>query len=145
MNTINNQTDVPERRKRMQAVEDGLSKKEESKKKIQPTADRPSLLPEIDEDGFLKKEETWTKDIAQLMASDVVHGDLTEDHWRVINYMRHYYSEFRTIPPVRKLSRDTGISLRELKELFPDRVTKDACRLAGIPQRVINAFHYTPY
>lgn len=128
MSTTNDQPDVQERRKKMQAIED-----------------RPSVLPEIDEDGFLKKEGSWTKDVAQLMAPNVVHSDLTEDHWKVINYMRHYYSEFRTIPPVRKLSRDTGISLRELKELFPDRVTMDACRLAGIPQRVINAFHYTPY
>lgn len=128
MSTTNNQPDVHERRKKMQGV-----------------VDRSSVLPETDEDGFLKKEGSWTKDVAQLMAPNVVHGDLTEDHWKVINYMRHYYSEFRTIPPVRKLSRDTGISLRELKELFPDRVTKDACRLAGIPQRVISAFHYTPY
>jgi TusE/DsrC/DsvC family sulfur relay protein len=128
MRTTNDQPDVQERRKKMQAIED-----------------RSGVLPEIDEDGFLKKEGAWTKDVAQLMAQDIVHEALTEDHWKVINYMRHYYSEFRTIPSVRKLSRDTGLSLRELKMLFPDRVTIDACRMAGIPKHVITAFHYTPY
>ena len=106
---------------------------------------KPTVLPEVDEEGFLKKEDTWTKEVAQLLAQTIMPGDLTEDHWRVINYMRHYYSEFRTLPPVRKLSRDTGISLRELKGLFPDGVTKDACRMAGIPRRVISAFHYPSF
>ncbi len=128
MSTTNEQSDVQERRKKVQTIEN-----------------RPNVVGEIDEDGFLKKEAAWTKDIAQSMAPTTVHSDLTEDHWKVINYMRHYYSEFRTIPSVRKLSRDTALSLRELKVLFPDRVTIDACRLAGIPKHVIHSFHYTPY
>ena len=128
MSTANEQSDAQERRKKMQAVED-----------------RPSVVSDVDEDGFLIKEGAWTKDVAQSMAPTIVHSDLNEDHWKVINYMRHYYSEYRTIPSVRKLSRDTGLSLRELKALFPDRVTMDACRLAGIPKHVIHSFHYTPY
>ena len=128
MSITNEQFDVKGRREKMQVIED-----------------RPNIVSEVDEDGFLKKEGAWTKDIAQSMAPIIVHSDLTEDHWKVINYMRHYYSEYRTIPSVRKLSRDTGLSLRELKELFPDRVTMDACRLAGIPKHVIHSFHYTPY
>ena len=107
--------------------------------------DRPVVLPEIDDDGFLKKENTWTQDIAQLLALNIVPGELTEDHWKVINYLRHYYSEFRAVPPVRKLARDTGISLRELKELFPDGVTPDACRMAGIPKYVVTVFHRPAY
>ena len=101
---------------------------------------------ELNEDGFMMNPDEWNETVALALAR-VEEGleDLTEDHWKVINYMRHYYSEFRTIPSVRKLSRDTALSLRELKVLFPDRVTIDACRMAGIPKHVITAFHYTPY
>ncbi len=99
--------------------------------------DKTTILPEIDEEGFLKKEDAWTREIAQLLAQIIVPADLTEDHWKAINYMRHYYQEFRTVPPVRKLSRDTGTSLRELKALFPDGLTKGACRIAGIPRHII--------
>ena len=134
-----------ERNNIMQKMEDQRSVKERRTSKMNTMGDRPVVLPEIDDDGFLKKEDAWTQDIAQLMAQNIVHEDLTDDHWKVINYMRHYYSEFRTIPSVRKLSRDTALSLRELKVLFPDRVTIDACRMAGIPKHVITAFHYTPY
>jgi tRNA 2-thiouridine synthesizing protein E len=99
--------------------------------------DRSVELPEIDEEGFLTKGDTWNESVAQLLAQTQIPEGLTEDHWRVINYMRHYYMEFKSIPPVRKLSRDTGISLRELKGLFPDGLTKGACRIAGIPRHII--------
>jgi hypothetical protein len=37
------------------------------------------------------------------------------------------------------------ISLRELKELFPGGVTKDACILAGIPKRAVTGLQYSAY
>lgn len=106
---------------------------------------RPTALPEIDDDGFLKKGGTWTREVAQLLAQILIPEELTEDHWKVINYLRHYYTEFKSVPPVRKLSRDIGISLRELKMLFPDGVTRDACRMAGIPRHAVSAFHAPSY
>jgi len=106
---------------------------------------KPTALPEIDEDGFLKKEDTWTREVAQLLAQIMMPGELTDDHWRVINYLRHYYLEFGSVPPVRKLSRDIVISLRELKELFPGGVTKDACIMAGIPKRAVTGLQYSGY
>jgi len=99
--------------------------------------EKPVALPEIDEEGFLTKGDTWTREIAQLLAEIQVSAELTEDHWKVVNYMRHYYLEIGSVPPVRKLSRDTGISLRELKTLFPVGLTKGACRIAGIPRHII--------
>ena len=128
MRTPNEQLEAQERRRKMQTV-----------------VDRSSLLPETDEDGYLKKEGAWTKEVAELLAQKILPGELTEDHWKVINYLRHYYAEFRAVPPVRKLARDTGISLRELKELFPDGVTPDACRMAGIPKYVVTVFHRPAY
>ena len=97
----------------------------------------PVVTPEVDEEGFLTKGETWTEEVARILAQSQIAESLSEDHWRVINYMRQYYEEFKSVPPVRKLSRDTGISLRQLKVLFPEGLTKGACRIAGIPRHVI--------
>ena len=99
--------------------------------------DEPTVMPEIDEEGFLIKADTWNEDIAQLLAQEKMHDDLTNDHWKVINYMRQYYLEYGSVPPVRKLSRDTEISLRHLKVLFPEGLTKGACRISGIPRHII--------
>jgi TusE/DsrC/DsvC family sulfur relay protein len=97
----------------------------------------PVVTPEVDEEGFLTKGEAWTEEVARILAQSQIAEGLSEDHWRVVNYMRQYYLEFKSVPPVRKLSRDTGISLRQLKVLFPDGLTKGACRIAGIPRHVI--------
>ena len=76
------------------------------------TERKPTGLPPTDEEGFLTKGDVWSEEVAELLAKILMPGDLTEDHWTVINYMRQYYLEFKSVPPVRKLSRDTGISLR---------------------------------
>lgn len=104
---------------------------------MRKTEEKPTALPETDEEGFLTKGDIWSEGVAELLAKILVPEDLTDDHWRVINYMRQYYLEFNSVPPVRKLSRDTGISLRQLKVLFPDGLTRGACRIAGIPRHVI--------
>ncbi len=108
---------------------------------MRSTDKKPVALPQTDEEGFLTKGDIWTEEVAGLLAQILIPGELTEDHWRVINYLRQYYQDVGSVPPVRKLARDTGISLRELKALFPDGVTKDACRIAGIPRHAVSVFH----
>ena len=101
--------------------------------------DGPGVAIEVDtdEEGFLTKEDVWTEEVARILARSQATKELTEDHWKVVNYMRQYYLEFRSVPPVRKMARDTGISLRELNVLFPEGLTRGACRIAGIPRHVI--------
>ena len=97
----------------------------------------PTPMPEIDENGFLIDGENWTKEIAAILAQKDVPQGLTEDHWRVVAFMREYYQTFDTVPPVRMLSRRTDLSLRRIKELFPSGLTKGACKVAGIPRVTI--------
>jgi tRNA 2-thiouridine synthesizing protein E len=118
-----------------QATQDREHRKED--KGMNSTEQKPTGLPPTDEEGFLTKGDVWSEEVAELLAKILMPGDLTEDHWTVINYMRQYYLEFKSVPPVRKLSRDTGISLRQLKVLFPEGLTRGACRIAGIPRHVI--------
>jgi TusE/DsrC/DsvC family sulfur relay protein len=98
------------------------------------------VLPELDRDGYLLDSRKWTKEIAEILARSDVPRGLTEDHWRVIDFLRHYYLENESAPPVRMLARETGLSLRELRQLFPDGLAKGACRYAGLPMRVITRY-----
>lgn len=95
------------------------------------------FLPPIDEEGFLQQAETWTPQVAEVLAEDEVAGGLTPDHWKVINFMRKYYIEVGAIPPVRMVSRNTGFTLRQMQRMFPHGLAKGACRIAGIPSRAI--------
>jgi TusE/DsrC/DsvC family sulfur relay protein len=93
--------------------------------------------PKIDDDGFLLPSETWSKRIAEVIAQGEVSGILTEDHWKVIDYLRNYYLQFETVPPVKMLCRDTGLKFNYICKLFPSGLTKGACKIAGIPRCTI--------
>jgi tRNA 2-thiouridine synthesizing protein E len=93
--------------------------------------------PDVDEEGFLLDPEKWSKEVAQRLAAEEVAGDLTEDHWKVIDFLRAYYDDCKSVPPVAMLRKRTGVNLQTIYRLFPSGLTKGACRLAGIPRATI--------
>jgi tRNA 2-thiouridine synthesizing protein E len=100
-----------------------------------------TTLPELDRDGYLMDAQKWTKEVAEILANREMTYDLSEDHWRVIDFMRQYFLEWEAAPPVRMVTRETGISLRDLKRLFPGGLAKSACKYAGMPYRVITKYY----
>ena len=60
--------------------------------------------------------------------------EMTDDHWKVVNYLREYYIEFNMAPMIRKLCKSTGFKLKEIYELFPSGPAKGACKVAGLPK-----------
>lgn len=89
---------------------------------------------EIDEDGFIVDPAAWNQDLVDYFAKEEHIDSLTEDHWKVINYLRDYYMKFGIAPMIRKLCKDTGFPLKEIYELFPSGPAKGACKLAGLPK-----------
>lgn len=100
-----------------------------------PTVDVNGVTIELDEDGFMVDPDLWNEDIAKYFAaSEGITGDLTEEHWKVIRYIRDYYKQFQIAPMVRKLCKETGCNLKRIYELFPSGPAKGACKLAGLPK-----------
>jgi tRNA 2-thiouridine synthesizing protein E len=89
---------------------------------------------EVDEDGFLVDPNLWNETIVEVFAKLESVEQLTEKHWKVINYLRDYYQKFGIAPMIRKLCKDTGFTLKEIYELFPSGPAKGACKLAGLPK-----------
>lgn len=89
---------------------------------------------EVDEDGYIQDPSIWTPEIAKAMAPMEQITELTDEHWKVINYLRDYYMKFGICPMIRKLCKDTGYSLKKIYELFPTGPAKGACKLAGAPK-----------
>jgi tRNA 2-thiouridine synthesizing protein E len=88
---------------------------------------------EVDEDGFLQELDKWNPDFAQALApAEGIEGQLSEEHWKLINYLRDYYKEYGIAPMIRKLCKDTGFNLKKVYELFPTGPAKGACKLAGL-------------
>ena len=55
----------------------------------------------VDEDGFMQEPELWNKDVASALATTEGVDDLTDDHWKVVEYLRGYYLEFGVAPMIR--------------------------------------------
>jgi len=89
---------------------------------------------DVDEDGFLQQPEIWNADVAKDFMNAEGISDLSESHWKVINYLRTYYLQFGIAPMIRKLCKETGFSLKEIYNLFPSGPAKGACKLAGLPK-----------
>ena len=89
---------------------------------------------EIDEDGFLVNPEDWSDDVVTAFAALEDVPEVTEEHWKVINYLRGYYKQFGIAPMIRKMCKDTGLTLKQIYDLFPSGPAKGACKLAGLPK-----------
>jgi len=89
---------------------------------------------DVDEDGFIQDPDSWTEALAAAIAKTEEVDELTEDHWKVINYLRDYYAEFGIAPMIRKLCKQTGFKLNYIYELFPSGPAKGACKIAGLPK-----------
>ena len=89
---------------------------------------------ELDEDGFIVEPDLWSTEIAEYFANEEEVEELTEQHWKIINYLKDYFKQFGIAPMVRKLCKDNGISMQELYALFPTGPAKGACKIAGLPK-----------
>ncbi len=89
---------------------------------------------EVDEDGFIQDPDEWDEAVALSLALTEGVDALSEDHWKVVNYLRGYYLEFQMAPMIRKLCKQTGFKLKEIYELFPSGPAKGACKVAGLPK-----------
>lgn len=86
----------------------------------------------LDEDGFLQNTEAWNEIVAEYFAKTEGIEQLTDEHWKVVKYLRDYYQKFGIAPPIRKLCKDTGFELKYIYKLFPSGPAKGACKVAGL-------------
>ena len=89
---------------------------------------------EVDEDGFLVNLDDWDEDVAKYLAEQEGINELNEDHWKVIQYLKDYFKEYGIAPMVRKLTKESGYSLKQIYDLFPSGPAKGACEIAGLPK-----------
>ncbi|NVN93437.1 MAG: TusE/DsrC/DsvC family sulfur relay protein [Desulfuromonadales bacterium] len=89
---------------------------------------------ELNEQGFLLRQEEWNEDVARALGVLEQIPELSDAHWKVIYTLREYYQQFRIAPMYRKLAKDSGVSLDELEALFSCKTARTACKVAGLPK-----------
>ena len=95
---------------------------------------------ETDDEGFIIDVSLWSPELAVLIAQNE-NIEMNEDHWEVVNFLRHYYQEYQIAPAIRVLGKVIKSTLgpekgssKYLYELFPDGPVKQASKIAGLPK-----------
>ncbi|MHB8438985.1 MAG: TusE/DsrC/DsvC family sulfur relay protein [Acidimicrobiales bacterium] len=89
---------------------------------------------EVNDEGFFVHPEQWTEEMAPELARREGIATLTDAHWQVIRFMRSEFLAKGSGPTVRVLGKTSGVSIKELYELFPKGPAKIAAKIAGIPK-----------
>ena len=89
---------------------------------------------EVNDEGFFTHPEQWTEAMAPELAARRGSTTLTDEHWNVLRFMRDEYAEKGTGPTVRVLGKTSGVTVKELYQLFPKGPAKIAAHVAGIPK-----------
>jgi len=99
-----------------------------------PTSTIADTTIELNDDGFFTEPEQWTELMVAELAKREGIDPVTDDHWKVIRFMRSEYLTKGSGPSVRMLGKTSGVSVKELYQLFPKGPAKVAARIAGIPK-----------
>ncbi len=95
---------------------------------------------ELDGNGNLVNPNDWDEDVAKaLAAADDTMGELTQEHWDVLNYLRSMYLDENEQPMERVINKGMAkiwgkkVSSKDLYVLFPGAPSKQGNRIAGLP------------
>ena len=87
---------------------------------------------EITDEGFLVNSDDWTPEIAEAIAEEVGLSPLTDKHWQVITFCREDAAAQGASPGLRRISKLSGVNMKEIYALFPKGPGKLAARVAGL-------------
>lgn len=95
-----------------------------------PIAGRQVLF---DEEGFLKRAEEWTEELAGVLAKESGWETISQTQWRIIHFLRDFYLRNGRAPMNRDIKAETEMSFMEMEALFPGGIRLGARRWAGLP------------
>ncbi len=87
---------------------------------------------ELNEEGFLIEPNAWTKEIAVELAKEEGIDDLTDTHWKIIDFCRQKAADTGNAPTLRAITKGSGITTKELFTLFPKGPSKKVAKISGL-------------
>ncbi|MCS7060216.1 MAG: TusE/DsrC/DsvC family sulfur relay protein [Anaerolineae bacterium] len=87
---------------------------------------------EVNEEGFLINPNDWTKEIAVELAKEEGIPELTEAHWKVIEFCRKDAGATGKAPTLRRITTAAGVSTKDMFALFPKGPAKKVARISGL-------------
>lgn len=85
----------------------------------------------IDAHGFLIDANEWDETFAAMRAEELGTA-LTEEHWRVIRFLRKAYTANGKVPTVFETYHGCNLGDGDLEQLFPSGYHRGAVKIAGL-------------
>lgn len=86
---------------------------------------------DVDEEGFFTDPSQWSEELATILA-ELIGITLTEEHLRVLRFMREDAASAGVTPTLRRMQTAGGFPVKELFTLFPGKPAKKMAYLAGV-------------
>ena len=88
----------------------------------------------VDDEGFLTEYDEWSKDLGTELAANIGIDTMTDEHWKVIDFLRADYAEQGETATLRRVSTVGGFNTKELFQLFPKKPARKMSYVAGLPK-----------
>ena len=87
----------------------------------------------VNEEGFLTDPTEWDEELAATLAAQI-GIELTDEHWRVIRFLRDDYRARGETATSRRVQTTGGVPVKEQFALFPKKPAKKSAYVAGLPK-----------
>lgn len=85
----------------------------------------------VDDDGFLKDLDSWTEDVARVLAAGEGIRELSEGQFDILKFLRTYYRKYAFFPIIGTVCTHVHQRRTCMTDNFSDPVT--AWKVAGLP------------
>jgi TusE/DsrC/DsvC family sulfur relay protein len=86
----------------------------------------------INEEGYMTNPNEWSKEMAPELAQEEGIAELTDTHWKIIDFCRESAITSGKAPTLRQITTGTGVSTKDLFTLYPKGPAKKVARIAGL-------------
>jgi len=87
---------------------------------------------EFNDEGYMVDSEVWTPEIAKVLAREEGIPELTEAHWKIIEFCRERSTESGAAPTLRQITGGIDVTTKELFALFPKGPAKKVAKISGL-------------
>lgn len=88
---------------------------------------------EVNEEGFLTRPEQWSDELGAELAR-LIGVDMSEEHWKLVHFLREDYAKQGETATLRRVSLQTGMPVKQLFTMFPGKPAKKMSYVAGLPK-----------
>ncbi|WP_183100883.1 TusE/DsrC/DsvC family sulfur relay protein [Nocardioides pelophilus] len=87
----------------------------------------------VNDEGFLTVPSEWSEELGAALAAQI-GIEMTERHWEVVRFLRADFAEAGETATLRRVAARSGVPVKELFVLFPQKPAKKMAYVAGLPK-----------